>query len=288
MKLLAVCVRYGEEAYPEAVQHLWQMLDRSFPRAGKFTVVIDNRRRAAESAKLDERTVLAGGDNSVFEFSGWQHGLQALGEKLDTFDAVILCTDAFRNYYTAHLDVFDDRMLDLAVRSPAAVGRIDFWPQPCTLFGHRAQYWLRSGFMLLGMNALRQLPSTVGIADASLLMSRDPAAPFWRDAPLSENYREYVLDWLTGKGSRIGAKYHSTFSLSEATMEHFRRKVLCIVNEHLLTVRLRAAGVACLDVEWLAGQMRPGATIRLRTTPEAQLRMVGRLGTPKLATEAGK
>lgn len=98
------------------------------------------------------------------------------------------------------------------------------------------------------------LGSMVSVADGSAIFTHDPASPFRSDAPLSRNYREYLLGWLTGGGTGQGVQWHSRFELSGETLPWFEAKTLSILNEHLLSIRLRAQGCAMVDATWLAAR----------------------------------
>ncbi len=63
-----------------------------------------------------------------------------------------------------------------------------------------------------------------------------PGAVFRPDAPLNQAYRDYVVEWLT-------RRWHSHFELGPATWGHFRAKVRAILNEAMLSIRLRQLGV---------------------------------------------
>jgi len=282
MRLLALLLRYGDETYPDALKQLWRTLDEAFPQTEKTVVIIDNKLAASTHRRLDDRTHLIGGDNAVFEFSGWQQGLRRLGGKINSFDALVLCTDAFRNYHGGYLGDLNDEVLQFCARKSAVVGRVEFWPRRFAVLGHEAQCWICSGFMLFGTQVLKRLDNLVSVTDANLFVSGDPANPFRKDAALSDSYRGYILGWLTGKGMSTGANYRFAFDLTAQTMDTFRRKVLSIVNEHLLTIRLQAAGVPCLDVNWLAAELRaPAAGVDLMATLEQQVRKRGRFRNNK-------
>ena len=68
------------------------------------------------------------------------------------------------------------------------------------------------------------------------------AAPFRADAPISDAYRRAILGWLTGDGTGQGVEWHSRFRLVESTLPLFESKTMAIMNEQLLTNRLRAQG----------------------------------------------
>jgi hypothetical protein len=69
-------------------------------------------------------------------------------------------------------------------------------------------------------------------------------------APLSANYQKYILTYLTRGGA--GEGWHSRFDLTMDTLAHFEAKAAAILNEHMLTIRLRAQGCPIIDATWLA------------------------------------
>ena len=104
-----------------------------------------------------------------------------------------------------------------------------------------------TGFMDSRIQAgFPELPPMVGFA---------ATAAFRSDAPLSQNYRDYIRSWLTGDGTGQGVVWHSRFDLADETLDLFRTKALAIVNEHMITVRLRELGYPVVDVTWLANRL---------------------------------
>jgi hypothetical protein len=66
--------------------------------------------------------------------------------------------------------------------------------------------------------------------------------PFGPDSPIDDTYRQYVKDWLLGEDIGQGVAWHRRLTLDEANLDMFEQKARTIVNEHLLGIRLRAAG----------------------------------------------
>jgi hypothetical protein len=58
---------------------------------------------------------------------------------------------------------------------------------------------------------------------------------------------------LTGEDIGQGVTWHTRLSLDESSLPEFEHKAMAILNEHLLGVRLRAAGCRVIDVTWLSG-----------------------------------
>ncbi len=252
MRIVTLLARHGTDKYQHALREIRTLFAQQMPEVAHEVVVIDNALGREHHEQLAHRVTLIGGDNTAWEFSGWDRGVAHLGHRLDGYDFVHLATSAFRQLYVAYLDRFDADMLGLIAGRAAAVGHIDYYNSPVTLFGTRSQSWLRSSFVLLPPTELRLLGSLVSVTDRGKLFSGDPAAPFRIDAPLSASYRQNILGWLTGEGTGQGTEWHSRFKISEQTLGFFEDKTVAILNEQMLTNRLRAQGCSIVDATWLA------------------------------------
>lgn len=260
MRIVTLLARHGAGKYQDALPAIRTLFSQQMPEVVHEIVVIDNALDQAHHEQLTHNVTLIGGDNAAWEFSAWDRGVAYLGHGLDGYDFVHLATSAFRQLYVRYLDRFDADMLGLIAGRAAAVGHIDHYNSPVTLFGCRSQSWLRSAFVLLPPTELRLLGSLVGVTGRGGLFSGDPAAPFRTDAPLSASYRQNIRGWLTGEGTGQGTEWHSRFVLSEQTLDFFEDKAMTILNEQSLTNRLRAQGCSIVDATWLAtcaGQSYP-------------------------------
>jgi hypothetical protein len=179
--------------------------------------------------------------------------------------------------YTRYLDRFDVDMLELIRGRAAAVGHIDRYDAPVTIDGRSLRSWLRSSFILLPPTELRLLGSLVSVDDPRPFFSGDPLAPFRTEAPLSTRYRDYILGWLTGSGTGQDVEWHSRFELTPATLSLFEAKAMAILNEQVLSSRLRAQGCALVDATWLAThRARLPADEALGPIPDWRWQITGR------------
>jgi hypothetical protein len=252
MRIVTLLARHGTIRYPAALRDIRNLFAQQIPEAAHETVVIDNGLPRDHNERIATGITLIGGDNSAWEFSAWDCGIQSLGAQLDSYDFIHLATSAFRQLYIRYLDRFDADMLGLVRGRAAATGHVDFFNEPVTLFGRTVQAWLRSSFVFLPPAELRLLGSLVSVTDRRALFSGDPTAPFRADAPLSPANRSNILGWLTGSGTGQGVEWHSKIALSDATLGFFEDKTAAILNEQMLTSRLQAQGCSIVDATWLA------------------------------------
>lgn len=262
MRILSILARHGREAHPGALDDLRAYHRACLPSARCDLLVVDNADPGAP--RPGEPETIAGSGRSR-EFSAWDEGIAHAGLRLWDYDLVHLVTSAFRALYTRYLDRCDERTLALAAGRGLAVGHVDYYDQPVELLGCRSQCWLRSSFVFLPPSELLALGPLAALRESGRFFSGDPAAPFREDAPLSAQYRRYILDWLTGAGTGQGTTWHSRFGLDAATLPTFEAKALAILHEHLFTIRLRRQGCAVADATWLATRAargaRPGAAL---------------------------
>lgn len=278
VRVVTLLARHGAEQYRDALPDIRTLFAQQMPEFAHEVVVIDNALGRDHAAPLGPGVTLIGGDNAAWEFSAWDRGIGHLGPRLDEYDWVHLATSAFRKLYTRYLDRFDADMLGLVAGRAAAVGHVDYFNGPVAFAGRSLQSWLRSSFVLLPPAELRLLGSLASVTDRSGLFTGDPAAPFRADAPLSAPYRRNILGWLTGEGTGQGTEWHSRFVLSGDTLKFFEDKAVAILNEQMLTSRLRAQGCAIVDATWLAtraGQFQPAAR-PLRAIPDWRVQVTSR------------
>lgn len=261
LRVLTLLVRHGTEKYPGACDRLDDLMSRILPDVQRRIVIIDNA-LAPETCTEEQGRKLIGGDNTFWEFSGWDRGLQFAGE-LDRFDCIHFATDAYEQFDAAFPAQFGVPALQSLRFGHAAAGHIDFLNEPAELFGRPVQSWIRSSFFFLLPATVTALGSMVSIRDKSLLFTGDPARPFRADSPVSGKMAGYVSEWLTGEGLGQGVQWHSRFELSESTLPFFEAKATSVLNELMLSERLRALGCWIADITWLRRVLDGAAPGRL-------------------------
>ena len=258
IRIATLFVRHGTARYPAALDELEGFFARRLPNVERELIVIDNALPQTHYSQI-ENGILIGGSNKAWEFSAWDSGLAFLGAKIFKFDFVHLVTSAFGEHYVRYIERFDERMLNRLRGRAVAIGHIDCYNDPVVFFGRTSQSWIRSSFVFIPPTEIRLLGSLVSIKDDCALFSGDPKYPFRSDVPLSASYQAYIIDWLTGAGTGQGTIWHSRFALSLESLARFEAKAVAILNEHALSIRLRAQGCAVIDATWLAthiGQVR--------------------------------
>jgi hypothetical protein len=255
MRVLTILVRFGTESYPRAERQLSALVGRQLPEVEQHLLVVDNALPRGYVETAGRRTLI-GGDNTCREFSGFDRALEFIGHDIWRFSLVHFVTDAFHTLYVDYLDRFDGGLLRAIEGRSVCVGHIDCYNEPVRLLEFSSQHWIRTCFFFMPPAEARTLGSFVTIRDTRGFFSGDPSSPFRADAPASEAYRKYLIDWIVGQDIGQGVTWHSSFALGPDTLPAFERKAHSIMNEHLVSIRLRAMGCRLVDVTWLSTVLR--------------------------------
>jgi hypothetical protein len=275
VRILTILVRFGTEQYPDAEQEIDDIFRRQMPDVERTVVVVDNA-LPDDFVDGDGRRRVIGGDNSAREFSGFDRALRLIGADIWRFDLVHFATSAFNTLYVRYLERFDRRLLQSIAGRPVCLGHIDAYNEPVEILGFRSQHWVRTGFFMLAPNEVKILGSFVTIHDGARMFTGNAEAPFQQHAPLSRGYRQNILAWLTGGDLGQGVQWHSHFKLAPETVGAFEHKALSIMNEHLLSIRLRAAGCRVVDVTWAATRLPRGKAASIPWDTPWQQQLAGR------------
>ncbi len=263
MRIITLLARHGTNQYAHAHLTIDTLFAQQMPHIAHDLVISDNTLPDDYQERLPQRRVLIGSSNKHWEFSAWDRAIEFVGRHIEDYDLVHLATSAFRALDVRHLDRFDARMLAWALGRRVAIGHLEAFPQPAVLTGHRSQEFLRSSWILLPPQELKLLGSVTSIEDSTPFFSGRPEAPFRVDAPLSRDCQEYILDRLTGAGRGQGGMWHSRFQLSAETLAYFEGKTVAMLNEQMLSIRLRSQGCMIVDATWLSARLAqlPGRPI---------------------------
>lgn len=250
LRLVTFFVRYGTGKYPYAHERFRELLDGMFPGAWRWDIVIDNKLPPGSCTSSGDHEVLIGGDNTHWEFSGWDQGIEYAGSALEAADWVVFATDAFEQLYVDYLTCFSIPVLESLSGRRAATGHIDCFDKRVELYGREAQHWIRTSFFLLQPSEVITMGSFVSVSNPAEIFSGDPQCPFQPDAPIDQQLQTYIISWLTGDGTGQGVTWHSRFDLTTETLPYFEKKCLAILNELMLSARLRESGCPLVDISW--------------------------------------
>ena len=264
MRVLTIFTRFGTEKYPTAERELADLFDTQMADVDRDVVVVDTA-LAAGHVEQSERRILLGSDNVSWEFSAVDTALAFIGSRLWAYDIINIATSAFRQLHVGYLPRFRPSILEAAARRVVCLGHIDCYNEPIGVLDFASQHWMRTSCFFLPPTELGILGTVQSAGSRERWFSGDPSRPFREDAPLSTNFQRLIIEWLTGRDIGQGVIWHSGITLDADRLTFFEQKALTILNEHLLSARLRAAGCRLIDVTWLSSRLRNSDAIDWQT-----------------------
>jgi hypothetical protein len=235
-----------------------QFCERNFPRNNITRIVVDNSLSNKTEVSFSKYAYISG-DNTNFEFSGWQSGIDFIMKNYSpsSNDVCILVNDTVhqRNYAIGgdrYFDTFVIRRSSSVWPERWAAGYVDDFPTEASIFGFPVKKWIRSNLIAFNWSCVDLITPLVVPCEENSLFADDISQGFWRvDAPLSPNWKAYISSWLFGDEDPRFPEYRLKWikhqKLSHENLNFFRKKSVSILSEHYLTVRLLRGGVDIYD-----------------------------------------
>ncbi len=262
-----VFVQHDRTKYPGALTRLIRALDGLSEVETRY-VVVDNALPGSWSHSVNERIVHVGGDNTAWEFSAFDIGIQWLQSQPVEPDLFLFSTDALLAYGERFLGLVDNRVFDVALEQEACVGWMDSFMEQCHILDYSYTTWIRTSLLIVPRAVLTVAAPMAWPLDDQEIFGASGRQPFQPNAPLSTNLQGLLLEWLTtnkDEKPRLDEVWHSQFYLDDSTLPLFMSKAKSILREHLLSARLLRAGVRCFDLRAVrAAQAEEGGSRVLR------------------------
>ena len=235
-KIAIIYLQYDTDKYSESLAYVFGQLNKLTYQKQYF--IVNNKVEFGEVKKFDNVFVLPG-DNSNWEFSGWQKGLDYVKENIDC-DLVLFLNDSLAAY-TSHkiLELGKlEKILDYSFLNSIFCGRLDIAKHEMSFMSHNVRSWIRTNCFA----APRPLLEDFSIDSSSLFDIEDIAKDlncFMKSHKLSKGLKDHIYNWLT-------YQWHSRFDI-KSNIELFKNKTKAILNEKLLTVKIRQNKISILN-----------------------------------------
>ncbi len=248
LRLSVVFLQFDRQKYAVALERLVSLVT-GFESVDPQIVVVDNANPGFWQHEISDRIVQVGGDNSAWEFSAFDRGIDFLATRNRSADILAFATDAFLAYGDDYLDLIDATTLKYCLELRSCVGWVDSFGQDLAACGHHYRDWMRTSFFLLPAELLPAIAPLTTPLEPQTLFGPTAATPFLESAPLSAGLKQRLLAWLTTRETDIALEevWHSQIELSDDTFAFFKAKVSAILREHLLSARLQSSGTPCYD-----------------------------------------
>lgn len=242
MNLLVLFIQYDTLKYPDSFKYFKHYIDKI--NCTKNIIIIDNLYEKRIEKRIEKNIYLIGGDNSSWEFSGWDRGLDFAKQNRIKFDVVLFANDSFFSYGWSILENGAKYKLpDIAYRNKAIVGQLDTKNYPMDALGYDVSSWICTNAFFIHKEIVDKLVKVAYLSDFDLdmIISKDFNEEYFLYSNiLSTSYREMLIKWLT-------SDWHSKIVISEDNFDFFRKKARSMINESLLTARIRSLGYDVLS-----------------------------------------
>jgi hypothetical protein len=231
MNISVVYLQYDKNKYPYSFQYITGCLNKI--DAEISYIVVDNFNCNKSIEKFGNVHVI-GGDNTNWEFSGWQKGFEYTRGNINS-DLIIFCNDSLRSYRHKMLELEHlKKMLERATKEKLFVGKIDRVAEvDFDFMNYNLSEWICSNVFAAAPCAFENI-----LIDSSIEFDIDSIAgdvdTFLGNDNMGINLRKHIYNWLS-----FG--WHSKFNVRE-NIELFKHKTKAILNEKLLTAKMRENG----------------------------------------------
>ena len=232
MKILVLFVQYDTVKYPDSYKRLEaQLATLQGIRWVRFR--IDNARPFQGVEQVGDDCYSLGGDNTDWEFSGWQLGLEQASRMMPEYDGVLFGNDSFEVSGASLLSSIGSFHIKLFIRMNIPIGNVNSLRSDEKIYDIKIRKWIRTNCFILSRKTVERLGKIVFINNAMLddFIDKDYTGNYFKDsAPLSLCLQHRVVEWLS-------KEWHSCFTL-EDNWNLFRSKTKSMLNEWLLGSKL--------------------------------------------------
>jgi len=229
-------------------------------------MVIDNKNTGGDAITEKNGVLLIPGDNSSWEFSGWNKAIRYAQGRGKNYAAAIFINDSFVNNFRQNLAWLSSSVLMYLTSEAAAGGVLNFRNRHRGLLGYFLldlesygirggifKAWLRSNFFILPWKSVEN--EGFETWDQGEIFSKSWGQGIYlKDAPLSENLKSRLVNYLSPEGRYDQSDvWHSHFKLEEASFEFFASKATAIINEMSLGQQIHKRSVPLIDIRLLSG-----------------------------------
>ncbi len=239
-KVLIVLTTYGD-AYSGALKKLIRDCRRISTE--KKLIVVRNDLAGQMVEKTDDWMYRMGGDNSVYEFSAWQKAIESdIAREYDP-DVYLFVTSAFIEKRFYAMPVMTDMIVKMVAEDELFGGNVRQFPFQIKHAGLTLNPYLSTHCFFAAAGIIKKIGTVVSERVHEEFIKPENSTEIFAEKEIwSPRLKDYILASLTHK-------YHEKeIWHSPERYDFFRRKLLCIANEMLLSGRVRELGYTIADL----------------------------------------
>ena len=238
MRIVALFLQYDSEKYPNSLYYFRKYFEylRGYE---KQLIVIDNKIESDYIKHSDDFTVI-NGDNRLWEWTGWQRGIDYLKENNIDYDAIIFANDAFMapgGVSDLYGIICNPENIMAAIEQGKMLGSECGYPVygDYIIDGYKIETYKRTNCFVIPQKVIEKL-KTIYHKDLDFYLSyipKNPEFPYFADnAPLNGMMKRHLVDVFENR-------WHSSPGSIENYKELFRMKSYALINEFLLAERAK-------------------------------------------------
>ncbi len=186
------------------------------------------------------------GDNSSFEFSGWQKGLDFIKDKGLCCDAFLFANDMFLHDSLVDRWRINDDALKGAIKYKAMVGKKAHLPVEGDIAGNEIMPYIRTHLFFVSATLMAALGNIISVdrflKDRLFIPSYEASVPLFRpEAPLSSDLKDFIFHHVTSNWNRKKPYTRPHFDL-------LKGKAVSILNACLLSIRAKQLGYPLISL----------------------------------------
>jgi hypothetical protein len=252
LSLIVLFVQYDQQKYNYSFETLHKTISKDNTFNCSYMIIDNSICQNYFEKKTDDITII-NGDNSEREFSAWQKGINTIKELNLNYDLILFINEAFLVYNDNYLLKHFKTAVRRCIKYNAVVGIFDKDEKNRSLSVNDYVFtkWLRSNMFFVPKIIMDKFQSLILITKSEydkiipLVFPNNISSYkdcFTSDNTINELFKQKIYEWLT-------IVWHSKIDLNNDTWNIFRIKAKAILNEALISAKIRSLG---FDIIWYA------------------------------------
>ena len=236
LNLAILYLQYDIQKYGDSLGKLKKYLS-GIKLFKKTIFIIDNKNEDKPLEEIEKNIYYTGGDNSCWEFSGWQKGYELLKNSNIKYDIVLFVNDSFQSYGGSYLEYINDYMVLKSLFKNYAMGEIDGYDEEIRVFDYTLKKYIRSNCYFIPKKILDKM-NGICLVDNKILdeiIDKDFNNRYFTDDKYINTYfQKNIINWLQNE-------WHSKFIIKD-NWNLFRNKTRAMLNEIALSGEIQKTG----------------------------------------------
>ena len=209
----------------------------------KRILIIKNEDESLPLRRINQTVYEIGGDNSAFEFSGMQKGLQSkLAHSFDP-DVCLFVNDSFAINGFFSIPCINDEIIQMIHKCNVFGGHICHLYTDSEYKGLELNPYIQTHFFIMTREIITRLASIVTEYESEKFINPYKEDSIFTDHEIwTQSLKRFMQIYLTQRWHGKGKKW------SPETASFFKRKTLCVFNEVLLSARVKKLGYPIVDI----------------------------------------